>query len=143
MNATLQCLFSVEALRDAIANYKGPSVDPAGKLVEATKELFADMAKGGESFPPYKFLMMLRHRYPQFAQTGNQGIPMQQDAEECFTQLMYSLKEKVKVRKGYDARSCLAWPSAAARRPAGLPDCLPCVHMQTWLCQLSGPASQH
>jgi hypothetical protein len=104
MNATVQCLFSVEALRSAVASYAGPSTDPTGRLVEATKELFADMAKGGEPFPPYKFLMLLRQRYPQFAQTGNQGMPMQQDAEECFTQLMYSLREKVKVRGAGGAR---------------------------------------
>jgi ubiquitin carboxyl-terminal hydrolase 14 len=113
MNATVQCLFSVEGLRSAVANYAGPSADPTARLVEGTKELFADMAKGGEAFPPYKFLMLLRQRYPQFAQTGNQGMPMQQDAEECFTQLMYSLREKVKVR---GARRCRGWCRSRRRR---------------------------
>jgi ubiquitin carboxyl-terminal hydrolase 14 len=103
MNATVQCLFSVEALRAAVARHAGPGTDPAGRLVDATKELFADMAKGGEPFPPYQFLMMLRQRYPQFAQTGREGAPMQQDAEECFTQLMYTLHEKVKVGAGASA----------------------------------------
>lgn len=32
-------------------------------------------------------------RYPQFAQQSNTGLYMQQDAEECWTQLIYSLSQ--------------------------------------------------
>ena len=40
--------------------------------------------------------MQLRGKYPQFAQQRN-GFYMQQDAEECWTQLLYSLRERLKV----------------------------------------------
>ena len=47
---------------------------------------------------PFGFLMQLREKYPQFAQQRN-GFYMQQDAEECWTQLLYSLRERLKVRR--------------------------------------------
>ena len=41
--------------------------------------------------------MMLRERHPQFAQQGRDGGYSQQDAEECWSQLMHSLRECVQV----------------------------------------------
>ncbi|GFH07321.1 ubiquitin carboxyl-terminal hydrolase [Haematococcus lacustris] len=58
------------------------------------------MESGGEPFPPYAFLSALREKYPQFGQPGPGGVPAQQDAEECWTNLMYALKEKVKDASG-------------------------------------------
>jgi len=100
MNSTVQCLYSVGGLQAALAKYCPAAADPSTKLVAATKELFADLKKGGAAFPPFKFLMTLRERFPQFAQTGNMGEFMQQDAEECYSQVMYTLREKLKVRAG-------------------------------------------
>ena len=101
MNSTVQCLYSVPALKDALAAFAPAAPgggDATGKLVVAAKELFTDLKRGGAAFPPFKFLMTLRERFPQFAQTGQAGDFMQQDAEECFSQVMYSLKEKLRVR---------------------------------------------
>lgn len=111
MNSTVQCLYSIQGLRDAVLDFSpsaapaapastlaGPSTDSSKKLLLATQELFQDLKKGGESFPPFKFLLMLRQRFPQFAQQTNEGYYMQQDAEECWTNIMYTLKEGLKVR---------------------------------------------
>lgn len=46
---------------------------------------------------PMQFLLQLRQQYPQFAQQNNTGMYMQQDAEECWTNLLYSLKEALQV----------------------------------------------
>lgn len=110
MNSTVQCLYSIQGLRDAVLDFSpsaappaaasalaGPSTDSSKKLLLATQELFQDLKKGGEPFPPFKFLLMLRQRFPQFAQQTNEGFYMQQDAEECWTNIMYTLKEGLKV----------------------------------------------
>lgn len=98
MNSTLQCLYSVGGLRDALMQYRPASLsEPNSSLVAATRELFQDLQKGGEAFPPFKFLITLRQRFPQFAQQTNEGHYMQQDAEECWTQVVYTLKEQLKV----------------------------------------------
>jgi ubiquitin carboxyl-terminal hydrolase 14 len=99
MNSTVQCLYSVAGLQEALSAFTPASTaDPATKLAVAAKELFADLKRGGAAFPPFKFLLTLRERFPQFAQTGQAGEYMQQDAEECFSQIMYTLREKLKVR---------------------------------------------
>ena len=64
-----------------------------------------NLERSSQPVTPYGFLMQLRGKYPQFAQQRN-GFYMQQDAEECWTQLLYSLRERLKVR----TRTCLhAW----------------------------------
>ncbi len=54
------------------------------------------MERSSQPVTPYGFLMQLRGKYPQFAQQRN-GFYMQQDAEECWSQLLYSLRERLKV----------------------------------------------
>lgn len=111
MNSTVQCLYSIHGLRDAVLDFNPEATAAAGagtsslagadtgkKLVAATQELFSDLKRGGEPFPPFKFLLSLRQRFPQFAQQTNEGFYMQQDAEECWTNVMYTLKEGLKVR---------------------------------------------
>lgn len=56
-----------------------------------------DLEAGGEPFPPFQFLLTLRQAYPQFAQQGREGGYSQQDAEECWTNLLYAVREKAKV----------------------------------------------
>ncbi|EFJ53050.1 hypothetical protein VOLCADRAFT_78675 [Volvox carteri f. nagariensis] len=100
MNSTLQCMFAVQPLREAL--YKkasGAGGDPTGRLVTAIAELFKDLESGGAPFPPYAFLVALRAKFPQFAQQ-TQGVFAQQDAEECWTNVMYAMREKVKDEDG-------------------------------------------
>mmetsp|Transcript_38368 Transcript_38368/g.85421 ORF Transcript_38368/g.85421 Transcript_38368/m.85421 type:complete len:521 (+) Transcript_38368:65-1627(+) len=101
MNSTVQCLYAIEPLRAALTNYKSSAgYDLSAKLTAATKELFSDLQQGGEAFAPYKFLLTLREKFPQFGQTGEGGTFMQQDAEECWTNLVYTLREKVQDGAG-------------------------------------------
>ena len=94
--------YAVAPLRDALASAPPPvgGSEPGAKLLRATKELFSDMRRGGAAFPPLGFLYTLREKFPQFAQQGAGGAYMQQDAEECWTNLLYALREKLKVWGG-------------------------------------------
>uniref|UniRef100_A0A7S0WQE3 Ubiquitin carboxyl-terminal hydrolase n=1 Tax=Chlamydomonas leiostraca TaxID=1034604 RepID=A0A7S0WQE3_9CHLO len=103
MNSVVQCMYAVEPLRDALAGFNPAAPDPTSKLCKAARDLVKDLSNGGEPFPPYEFLMVLREKFPQFAQTGQGGVPSQQDAEECWTNLMYALHEKVKAEEGRSA----------------------------------------
>ncbi|KAK8312435.1 hypothetical protein V6Z12_D01G041900 [Gossypium hirsutum] len=42
-----------------------------------------------------QFWTLLRKKYPQFGQLHN-GVFMQQDAEECWTQLLYTLSQSLR-----------------------------------------------
>ena len=57
------------------------------------------MDRSAEPVMPLGFLLRLRELYPQFAQQQppNSGMYMQQDAEECWTQLLQSWREALQV----------------------------------------------
>ncbi|XP_051147985.1 ubiquitin carboxyl-terminal hydrolase 6-like [Andrographis paniculata] len=100
MNSTVQCLHSVPELKSALIKYPPPvrsnDVDsPSHSLTVATRELFNDLDKNVKPVAPMRFLTALRSKYPQFAQLHN-GIYMQQDAEECWTQLLFTLSLSLK-----------------------------------------------
>lgn len=47
------------------------------------------------SVAPSQFLTILRMKFPQFAQKGAGGMYMQQDAEECYSQILQAFREKL------------------------------------------------
>jgi len=111
MNSCLQCLYAVPELRAALAAYapepgaSGP-VAASGQLAAQAARLFGQMANGGTALPS-AFLMMLRSKFPQFDQLGQQAGAdgkrghAQQDAEECWTQVRFE------EFKGLRVGSCL------------------------------------
>ncbi|ONM63090.1 ubiquitin-specific protease 7 [Zea mays] len=97
MNSTLQCLHSVPELKSALLSYsdtvKGNGIDQAShNLTLATRNTFGDLDQSVRPVTPLQFLQTLRKKYPQFAQQHN-NVYMQQDAEECWTQLVYTLSQ--------------------------------------------------
>ncbi|XP_068648375.1 ubiquitin carboxyl-terminal hydrolase 6-like [Aristolochia californica] len=110
MNSTLQCLHSVPELKSALLNYthsgRSAELDQSSHLLTvATRDLFNELDRNVKPVAPMHFWMVLRKKYPQFGQQHN-GAFMQQDAEECWTQLMYTLSQSLKSpesREGADA----------------------------------------
>ncbi|BAD88057.1 putative ubiquitin-specific protease 6 [Oryza sativa Japonica Group] len=97
MNSTLQCLHSVPELKSALLSYsdnvRGNGVDQAShNLTVATRNTFGELDQSVRPVAPLLFLQTLRKKYPQFAQQQN-NVYMQQDAEECWTQLVYTLSQ--------------------------------------------------
>ncbi|KAJ6932428.1 ubiquitin carboxyl-terminal hydrolase 7-like [Populus alba x Populus x berolinensis] len=99
MNSTVQCLHSVPELKSALSNYpsqKSSDLDQTSHmLTAATRELFNELDKSVKPVAPMQFWMILRKKYPQFGQLHN-GVYMQQDAEECWTQLLYTLSQSLR-----------------------------------------------
>jgi ubiquitin carboxyl-terminal hydrolase 14 len=97
MNSTLQCLHSVPELKSALLSYsdtgRGNGIDQAShNLTLATRNTFGELDQSVRPVAPLQFLQTLRKKYPQFAQQHN-NVYMQQDAEECWTQLVYTLSQ--------------------------------------------------
>lgn len=103
--STLQCLYRVPELRAALAAYAPPPAlaDPAARLTAATRSLFASLAAADEPVRPDGVLASLRAAFPQFAQAGPGGVPAQQDAEECWSQLLTALKNALAASGGAGA----------------------------------------
>lgn len=95
MNSTVQCLHSVPELKSALIKYphsgRSNDLDQSSHLLTvATRDLFSELDKNVKAVAPMQFWLVLRKKYPQFGQLHN-GSYMQQDAEECWTQLLYTL----------------------------------------------------
>jgi len=97
MNSVLQCLYAAKELRSVLEGYVGGRDQHSGSaaLTTALRELFADVKRARDQVMPVRFLNVLRQLYPQFAQHGAQGAPMQQDAEECWTAVMQTLNAEI------------------------------------------------
>lgn len=105
MNSSLQIINNAPELVDAVAAAAGTRTqfDMHQNLTLATKDLFKTMKTATEPIAPHSFLAQLRAVYPQFDQRGEGGGHMQQDAEECLTQLLNVLSQKVKTPDGKSA----------------------------------------
>ncbi|KAJ8439014.1 hypothetical protein Cgig2_028460 [Carnegiea gigantea] len=100
MNSTIQCLHSVPELKSALLEYsqsgRSNDLDQTSHLLTvATRDLFNELDKSAKPVAPMQFWMVLRKKFPQFGQLHN-GAFMQQDAEECWTQLLYTLSQSLR-----------------------------------------------
>ena len=113
MNATVQCLFQVPELKVALDGMDCITSDDSAsaasnlgskRLALATRETFSSLARAaattGDAVSPLALLAAMRSRFPQFAQAGPGGVPAQQDAEECWSQLLFVLRECLKEGGG-------------------------------------------
>jgi ubiquitin carboxyl-terminal hydrolase 14 len=113
MNATLQALRSVTPLSKALSLYQpGPSAassrDVDANVSFALRTLLNQLDVAQDSLTPSIFLSILHAAFPQFAERGDHGHLSQQDAEECWTRIVESVRNKVMLpgttdRKAVDA----------------------------------------
>uniref|UniRef100_A0AAY4CR16 Ubiquitin carboxyl-terminal hydrolase n=1 Tax=Denticeps clupeoides TaxID=299321 RepID=A0AAY4CR16_9TELE len=100
MNATVQCLRSVPELKSALKRYSGAlqstgASAPSQYITAALRDLYESMDKTSSSIPPIILLQFLHMAFPQFAEKGDQGQYLQQDANECWVQVMRVLQQKL------------------------------------------------
>uniref|UniRef100_A0A6B2L454 Ubiquitin carboxyl-terminal hydrolase n=1 Tax=Arcella intermedia TaxID=1963864 RepID=A0A6B2L454_9EUKA len=91
-NASLQCLNAITELKDSFS--KIDSSQPNNrelKLLFSMKQVLEQMKSSKKAILPAEFLITFRSLYPQFAEIKN-GKYTQQDAEECWSQLVTSLR---------------------------------------------------
>lgn len=102
MNAVVQCLKSVPELRDSLKEYKEDfsisSLASAQSITAAIRSVFEQM-DSGNTVTPVLLLQTLHMAFPQFAQAGENGSYRQQDANECWSELLKMLQQKLKPIK--------------------------------------------
>ncbi|XP_059163013.1 ubiquitin carboxyl-terminal hydrolase 14-like [Physella acuta] len=101
MNATVQCLRAVPELKDALKRFTGGltvagAISPADSITAALRDLYGSMDRTSAPIPPIIFLQVLHMVYPRFAEKGENGGYQQQDANECWTEIVRSLQQKLK-----------------------------------------------
>lgn len=100
LSATLQCMRAIPELSLAMEKSNiNKNADSHSGLVVSLRELFSQLAKSGDTVFPYAFVHLLRATIPRFNESTNAGYT-QQDAEECWGELVSIMKQKV---SGLDA----------------------------------------
>lgn len=98
MNATVQCLKSVKELREALNQCQVDITDHLSDqslaITASMKHVFQQMDKGN-TVTPILLLQTLHRAFPQFSQTGENGTYRQQDANECWSELLKMLQAKL------------------------------------------------
>ncbi|XP_022107798.1 ubiquitin carboxyl-terminal hydrolase 14-like isoform X2 [Acanthaster planci] len=103
LNSTVQCLRSIPELRESLKKYDGhvnqamASVQPAESITAAMRDLFDAMEKATDGIPPIFLLHLLHIAFPQFAEKNEHGVFQQQDANECWVQLVRLLQQQLTV----------------------------------------------
>lgn len=100
MNATIQCLKNVPELRDALKKFSGGlasgnTIVPAQSITAALRDLYEAMDKSGTEYQPIILLQVLHMAFPRFAEKNEHSVFMQQDANECWTEIMRMLQQKL------------------------------------------------
>ncbi|XP_071038073.1 ubiquitin carboxyl-terminal hydrolase 14 isoform X2 [Parasteatoda tepidariorum] len=100
MNATIQCLKTVPELREALKKFtgglaSGNTIVPAQSITAALRDLYDAMDACGAEYQPLILLQVLHMAFPRFAEKNDHGTYMQQDANECWTEVMRMLQQKL------------------------------------------------
>lgn len=124
LNSTLQTLRYIPELQEELQKYKSggssgsggsgagsslfgdiPGMSnlagltaPTSDLTASLRDLYKQMGETTEGFPPFRFVESLRQAFPQFNQKGKDGRFSQQDAEECYSQIVTDLRNKLKLK---------------------------------------------
>ncbi|KAG8702714.1 deubiquitinating enzyme [Ceratobasidium sp. 395] len=94
MNSTIQALRAIPELQTALDPAPSGPLNPQRRLAVAMRDTYKAMNKTTEGFPPIMLLQNLRTLFPQFAEQSN-GHFAQQDAEECWSQIVNTIKTQV------------------------------------------------
>lgn len=96
LNSVTQCLRVIPHLRDGLKHYT-PSNASGGNqqqtqmhamLLKSLLSTFDTLDKSPSAISPQNLVMATKMAFPQMAQTGPGGQPMQQDAEEFYSSIM-------------------------------------------------------
>jgi len=109
LNSVVQCLRAVPQWRKGLMSYSPSSsqTNANGPFLAALRDTYTILDRNTDAIPPSGLVGTTKVAFPQFAQRGPQGQPMQQDAEEFYSGLMTiaanEMQGKTNIEKGLGA----------------------------------------
>ena len=88
LNSVTQCLRSVPQLRLGLDSYQPAGTSAQSLFLTTLRDTYKSLDRTTKPVAPSGFVRSTKMAFPQFAQTGPNGAPMQQDAEEFFSGLL-------------------------------------------------------
>jgi len=103
LNSVVQCLRAIEPFRQgliqntpAATNSFGGGNNQNTLFLSTLRDLYNSLDRTANPLSPGAFVAMTKRAFPQFAQLGPQGQPMQQDAEEFYSGLLTLAAQETK-----------------------------------------------
>lgn len=96
LNSVVQCLRAVPQLRRGLDAYHPTASTPHAVFLMSLRETYAQLDRTADPVAPSALVRTTKMAFPQFAQTGPHGAPLQQDAEEFFSGLMTIAAAEIK-----------------------------------------------
>jgi len=96
LNSVTQCLRSVPQLRLGLESYQPAATSAQALFLTTLRETYKQLDRTTKPVAPSGFVRSTKMAFPQFAQTGPNGAPMQQDAEEFFSGLLTMVAGELK-----------------------------------------------
>lgn len=88
LNSVVQSLRAVPQLRRALDTYTPTTTSAQTLFLASLKETFNQLDRQSDAVAPSALVRTTKMAFPEFARTGPNGAPMQQDAEEFFSGLI-------------------------------------------------------
>lgn len=88
LNSVVQCLRTVPQLRRGLESYQPAATSAQAMFLMSLRETYGHLDRTANAIAPSALVRATKMAFPQFAQTGPNGAPLQQDAEEFFSGLM-------------------------------------------------------
>ncbi|KAH9821002.1 ubiquitin C-terminal hydrolase [Melampsora americana] len=145
LNSTVQVLRAIPELQANLNEYKGSSSDTLRKdsaLTSSLRDTYKDLCKTTDSYSPFDLIRTLRSFAPQFAQQTH-GHFAQQDAEECWGQIIGAVRSTLDTTGGIDGKFVdrfMAGEMTTETKCIEAPDEPPTTQKEKWLelkCNIS------
>lgn len=120
LNSVTQCLRVIPHLRDGLKSYSPSASNNSGgnqqqaqihaMLLKSLLSTFDTLDRSPAAISPNNLVMATKMAFPQMAQTGPQGQPMQQDAEEFYSSIMGAAANELRgdnvIRAAFHGEKC-------------------------------------
>lgn len=100
----------------------GSIMEPDQSITAGIHDLFETMDRSSTAVPPIIMLNILHMCFPRFAEKGEQGGYQQQDANECWTELIRCLQRKLPAIESDSSTADMSTQAAAAAADRGFID---------------------
>lgn len=102
LNSVVQCLRTVPQLRQGLESYRPSATSAQSLFLTTLRDTYTQLDRTSKPVAPSGFVRSTKMAFPQFAQTGPNGAPQQQDAEEFFSGMLTiaasELKESSQIK---------------------------------------------
>jgi ubiquitin carboxyl-terminal hydrolase 14 len=88
LNSVVQCLRAVPQIRRGLESYHPSTTSAQSLFLTTLRDSYGQLDRTVKPVAPSSLVRATKMAFPQFAQTGPNGAPLQQDAEEFFSGLL-------------------------------------------------------